>query len=99
MPAVEHPPEHTPRWTGVVPGFITLWLCRALLGLAEAANWPCALRTTQRILPPGERTLGNSILQSGAAFGAILTPLLCIGVINWTGDWRYVFWVIGGLGI
>jgi ACS family hexuronate transporter-like MFS transporter len=85
--------------TGFVQGFLALWLCRALLGLAEAGNWPCALRTTQRILPAGERTLGNSILQSGAALGAILTPLLCIGVIDWTGDWRYVFWVIGGLGI
>src|SRR5947209_8145692 len=84
--------------TGFVQGFLSLWLCRALLGLAEAGNWPCALRTTQRILPPGERTMGNSILQSGAAFGAILTPLLCIGIIDWTGDWRYVFWAIGGLG-
>ncbi|MBI1918696.1 MAG: MFS transporter [Planctomycetes bacterium] len=84
--------------TGFVQGFLGLCLCRALLGLAEAGNWPCALRTTQRIVPPSERTLGNSILQSGAAFGAILTPLLCIGIIGWTGDWRYVFWAIGAVG-
>jgi ACS family hexuronate transporter-like MFS transporter len=84
--------------TGYVEGFLSLCACRALLGVAEAGNWPCALRTTQRILPPSERTLGNSILQSGAALGAILMPVLGLGIIKWTGDWRYVFWAIGGMG-
>jgi ACS family hexuronate transporter-like MFS transporter len=62
--------------TGFAQSFLGLLVCRFCLGLFEAGNWPCALRTTQRILPSGERTLGNSILQSGAALGAILTPLL-----------------------
>jgi ACS family hexuronate transporter-like MFS transporter len=61
--------------TGLAQGFVGLLLCRFILGLAEAGNWPCALRTTQHILPPAQRTLGNSLLQSGAALGAILTPL------------------------
>jgi ACS family hexuronate transporter-like MFS transporter len=68
--------------TGFAPGFGTLLACRFALGLFEAGNWPCALRTTQRILRPDQRTLGNGILQSGAAFGAIITPsivLLCYG--------------------
>ena len=60
--------------TGLVQTFAMLLLCRSALGLFEAGNWPCALRTTQRILPPHQRTLGNSLLQSGAAIGAILTP-------------------------
>src|SRR5262249_52113674 len=38
--------------TGLVTGFLALLLCRVVLGLAEAGNWPCALRTTQHILPP-----------------------------------------------
>src|SRR5262245_20815662 len=37
--------------TGLADGFAALLVCRFLLGLAEAGNWPCALRTTQRILP------------------------------------------------
>src|SRR5262245_30845718 len=49
--------------TGFAQGFLSLLWCRALLGFAEAGNWPCALNTTQRILPPAERTLGNSLLQ------------------------------------
>ena len=29
-----------------------LFVCRVLLGFFEAAHWPCALRTTQRLLAP-----------------------------------------------
>jgi MFS transporter, ACS family, hexuronate transporter len=68
--------------TGLAGGFVGLLLCRFLLGLSEAGNWPCALRTTQHILPPAQRTLGNSILQSGAALGAILTPLVVLALVN-----------------
>jgi len=48
--------------------------CRILLGFFEAGQWPCALVTSQRLLSKEDRTLGNSILQSGAALGAILVP-------------------------
>src|SRR5262249_39635253 len=61
-------------------------------------HWPCALRTTQRILPPEQRTLGNSILQSGAALGSIFTPLIVLAFLQWTPSWRPPFWVVGGLG-
>lgn len=64
-------------------GFATAWVesyrgllaCRVALGLFEAGHWPCALTVSQRMLTLKDRTLGNSILQSGAAIGAILTPL------------------------
>jgi ACS family hexuronate transporter-like MFS transporter len=85
--------------TGFAQGFVSLLVCRFLLGLAESGNWPCALRTTQRILPPAERTMGNSILQSGAAFGAILTPLIVLVLLRWTGTWRFAFWVVGACGV
>jgi ACS family hexuronate transporter-like MFS transporter len=87
--------------TGLVPEhlFVALISCRFMLGLAEAGNWPCALRTTQRILPPSERAMGNGILQSGAAFGAILTPLIVVAFLRLWGSWRYPFMVVGGLGL
>src|SRR5262249_34011556 len=83
--------------TGLAQGFVTLLICRFLLGLAESGNWPCALRTTQRILPPSERAMGNSILQSGAAIGAVLTPLVVFVLFREgvPGSWRYPFMVIG----
>jgi ACS family hexuronate transporter-like MFS transporter len=85
--------------TGLAGGFLSLLVCRVLLGIAESGNWPCALRTTQRILPPSERTLGNSILQSGAAVGAVLTPLIVLALFHTTGTWRYSFMAVGGLGL
>lgn len=84
--------------TGLAHLFGELIACRFLLGLAESGNWPCALRTTQRILAPAERTMGNSILQSGASIGAILTPLIVLALVPRTDTWRYPFLVIGVLG-
>jgi ACS family hexuronate transporter-like MFS transporter len=84
--------------TGLVNGFLALLCCRFVLGLAEAGNWPCALRTTQRILPPEQRAMGNGILQSGAAVGAIVTPLIVLGLVRWTGTWRYSFMAVGAVG-
>jgi ACS family hexuronate transporter-like MFS transporter len=85
--------------TGLTFGFATLLLCRFLLGLAEAGNWPCALRTTQHLLPPSERTMGNSILQSGAAAGAVLTPPLVLGLFALTNTWRWSFMAVGAIGL
>jgi MFS family permease len=86
--------------TGLSQTFLQLLLCRFTLGLFEAGNWPCALRTTQHILTPAQRTLGNSILQSGAALGAIFTPLIVTALVAGRDPdtWRYPFLVIGALG-
>jgi MFS transporter, ACS family, hexuronate transporter len=85
--------------TGLVHGFAALLACRFFLGVAEAGHWPCALRTTQRLLPPAERSLGNSLLQSGAAVGAVLTPLLVLALPRGPGTWRYPFLVVGATGV
>jgi MFS transporter, ACS family, hexuronate transporter len=86
--------------TGLSHTFVQLLVCRFMLGLFEAGNWPCALRTTQRILRPSERTMGNSLLQSGAAFGAILTPLIIMNLVSDKDPdtWRYPFLVVGAVG-
>jgi ACS family hexuronate transporter-like MFS transporter len=87
-------------FTGFATTFATLLLCRVLLGAAESANWPCALRTTQRILPPGDRAMGNSILQSGASVGAILIPLVMFLLFDESRieTWRTPFLVVGAAG-
>jgi ACS family hexuronate transporter-like MFS transporter len=85
--------------TGLVESFAQLLLCRFWLGLFEGSNWACGLRTTQRILPPSQRAMGNSILQSGAALGAIITPLLVKHMVTSGETWREVFMVVGGVGI
>lgn len=87
--------------TGLVESFTQLLLCRFVLGFFEGSNWPCALRTTQRILPPEQRPMGNSILQSGTAMGAIVIPQLIKRLVydNDVSSWRNVFLVVGGLGV
>jgi ACS family hexuronate transporter-like MFS transporter len=79
--------------TGLAQSFVGLLLCRSLLGLAESGNWPCALRTTQHLLAPSQRSMGNSILQSGAAFGAIITPLIVAGLVLEGDPAKYPTWV------
>jgi ACS family hexuronate transporter-like MFS transporter len=72
--------------------------CRIVLGYFEAGQWPCALITTSRLLSRKERSLGNSILQSGAAIGAILTPLVIQGMSTsfWWGPAQATAWVGNG---
>jgi len=89
-------------------GFLTAWttdfsqlfICRTLLGLFEAGHWPCALKTTHLLLSAKDRTMGNSVLQSGASIGAIITPLVMRAMMtNAPGSWRMPFQVIGAAGV
>ena len=79
------------------PTLGALMAFRAILGVGESFNWPCALRTTATVLPPADRGLGNGIFNSGAAVGAVLTPLIVAPLTAWLG-WRAAFFLIGGLG-
>ena len=77
-----------------------LLICRTLLGFFEAGHWPCALKTTFALLSQKDRTMGNSVLQSGASIGAIVTPQ----VMKWLmtdelGSWRTAFIVVGAVGL
>jgi len=83
--------------TALVPSLGLLFLCRALLGVGESFNWPCALRVTARVLPPSDRSLGNGIFNSGAAVGAVVTPFAVTGLTAAFG-WRMAFVVIGLAG-
>jgi sugar phosphate permease len=89
-------------FTGLVKDYEGLLICRTLLGFFEAGHWPCALKTTQRLLAREERTMGNSVLQSGASIGAIITPLvmsLMLAGRTEPGVWRQPFLVIGAVGV
>jgi ACS family hexuronate transporter-like MFS transporter len=87
--------------TGLVETYTGLIWCRMLLGLFEAGHWPCALRTTQRLLPRDRRTLGNSLLQSGTAIGAMVTPPIIFAMVdeNVRGSWRPTFQIVASVGI
>jgi ACS family hexuronate transporter-like MFS transporter len=88
--------------TGLTHGYEAMLVCRTLLGFFEAGHWPCALAVTHAVMARSDRTMGNSILQSGASLGAIVTPLVIRGMVGAesTPDaWRPPFLVIGSLGM
>src|SRR5262249_53539599 len=89
---------------GLATGFVhnekELLLCRMLLGFFEAGHWPCGVRTTRALLDARQRSLGNSVLQSGTSLGAIITPLLMRAIMTEElGTWRVAFQVVGLTGL
>ncbi|HEX5026992.1 MAG TPA: MFS transporter [Agriterribacter sp.] len=72
-------------------------ICRFLLGVGEAGNWPAAIKLTSEWFTPEERSTATGIFNSGAAVGAIVAPPL----IAWLGmhyGWQLTFIIIGGIG-
>jgi MFS transporter, ACS family, hexuronate transporter len=97
-----------PQLTGLleVPGdeagaglFRWLLVWRTVLGFFEAGHWPCAFITVQRLMALKDRPLGNSILQSGAAFASILIPLYAEFIESQGWGWPVTFWSIGIAGL
>ncbi|MFM7318115.1 MAG: MFS transporter [bacterium] len=87
--------------TGFASTYEEMLVCRILLGIFESGHWPCALKTTQAVLSREDRIFGNSILQSGGAIGAIITPLVIRGMVGdnmAAGAWRPPFVIIGSFG-
>ncbi len=81
-------------------GYWPLLMCRVLLGFFEAGHWPCALKTTFALLESKDRTMGNSVLQSGASIGAVVTPPLMLWLMTEDiSSWRLAFEVIGYIGL
>ena len=86
--------------TGRVESHEGLLLCRTLLGLFEGGHWPCAIKTTQALLAPTDRPLGNSVLQSGTSLGAIIAPLIMQAMLtSELSSWRLPFQVVGAAGL
>jgi MFS family permease len=86
--------------TGLVESYGGLLACRTLLGFFEAGHWPCAVKTTQGLLTPADRSMGNSLLQSGTSIGAIITPLIMRVLLTpELGSWRPAFQIVGAVGL
>lgn len=85
--------------TGLSDTYWQLMACRVLLGFFEAGHFPCGLTTVQRLLEPRDRAMGNSLLQSGTALGAIIAPQVIKALLTDDPEsWRTPFLVIGAGG-
>src|SRR5216684_3247321 len=70
---------------------------RALLGVAESANFPGAIKAVAEWFPKKERAFAAGIFNAGTNTGAIITPL----VVPWialTWGWRWAFIATGSVG-
>jgi MFS transporter, ACS family, hexuronate transporter len=72
-------------------------VCRFLLGIGEAGNWPAALKLTGEWFPPKERSTASGIFNSGSALGAIIVPpLVAVIVVNY--GWQSTFIILAVFG-
>jgi ACS family hexuronate transporter-like MFS transporter len=68
------------------------------LGLAEAANFPAAIKAVGEWFPKRERALATGLLNSGANVGALVTPLAVPWMTQHWG-WQAAFYVTGAIGL
>ena len=73
-------------------------MARGALGIAEAVNFPAAVKTIAEWFPRSERALAAGVFNSGSNVGAILAPL----VVPWLAvryGWQSAFIVTGLIGL
>jgi ACS family hexuronate transporter-like MFS transporter len=73
-------------------------ICRFILGLTEAANYPACVKTTRLWFPAGERAIATGIFNAGTNVGAMLTPALLPFILTVWG-WQAAFVCMGMLGL
>ncbi|MEO5706169.1 MAG: MFS transporter [Alteraurantiacibacter sp.] len=72
-------------------------VARVVLGLAESAAYPGAVKSVAEWFPRQERALGVGILNAGANVGVVLTPIIAIGIAGAYG-WQSAFIATGAVG-
>lgn len=76
-------------------GFVTLMICRVILGAGEGPAFSVAVHSVFKWFPDHQRTLPTAILAQGSSFGVIIAvPLLNWIIVNHSWHWAF-----GALGI
>jgi ACS family hexuronate transporter-like MFS transporter len=90
-------------WTtaGLVHAFaqtpLQFGICRFMLGIGEAGNWPAAIKLTTEWFPPHERSTASGIFNSGSALGAVLVPPL-VAFLGVSYGWQATFVILALCG-
>jgi ACS family hexuronate transporter-like MFS transporter len=71
---------------------------RFVLGLAEAPNFPAAIKTVAEWFPRRERALATGIFNSGANIGAIIAPIAAPWIALKFG-WPWAFVSLAAVGV
>lgn len=78
-------------------GVVSFGIFRAILGIAEAGNWPGAAKGNAEWFPTKERAFAQGLFNSGAAIGG-LVAIPAVGFMTVYFSWQMIFVVIGLLG-
>ncbi len=78
-------------------GVYLFLLCRGILALGEAGNFPAAIKVTAEYFPKKDRAFATSLFNAGASVGALAAPL-CIPPLAKAYGWDMAFIIIGALG-
>ncbi|WP_159478159.1 MFS transporter [Dyadobacter sp. 3J3] len=90
-------------WTtaGLVHAFavtpLQFGICRFMLGIGEAGNWPAAIKLTTEWFPPHERSTASGIFNSGSALGAVIVPPL-VAYLGISYGWQATFIILAACG-
>ncbi len=82
---------------GFVASVIGLVFVRFLLGMAEAAHFPAAIKAVAMWFPQQERALATGIFNSGTALGVIASPVTVWLAVSF--GWQFAFVAIGAVGL
>lgn len=78
-------------------GAASLGIFRGLLGVAEAGNWPGAVKNNAEWFPVQERALAQGIFNAGAGIGSIVAAPIIAELFE-AYDWKWTFVIIGIVG-
>jgi ACS family hexuronate transporter-like MFS transporter len=82
---------------GLATSAVGFMVCRFILGLTEAANYPACVKTTRLWFPAGERAVATGIFNAGTNVGAMFTPMLLPLILHVWG-WQAAFLCMSALG-
>ncbi len=72
-------------------------ICRCVLAVGEAGNFPAAIKATAEYFPKKDRAFATGIFNSGANVGAIIAPLM-VPVMAELWGWEATFVIVGLIG-
>lgn len=78
-------------------GAASLGIFRGLLGVAEAGNWPGAVKNNAEWFPIQERAMAQGIFNAGAGIGSIVAAPTVAELFGAYG-WKVTFVIIGVIG-
>jgi MFS family permease len=79
-------------------GFLTLAVCRILLGVGEGPAYPITVHALYKWFPDAKRALPTAVVAQGSAVGVIVA----LPTLNWIithNSWHWAFGTLGFIGL